>query len=187
MGTGRQSAPTRSSLWVPPTRSSAVQPAATSGASPAGVADAASEHYAPPAHGWPAADVRSCAARPAPRSVPHVGCASCPPVRCLPSGWTIGLRCRPSPQALTLDRRARPPYLHRQRILASTRSLRSCWRAAGPTRSHGTPSAGLGLASLRGLPGTGEELGAATGAQARTGGLRVALPSLWQAVLARPH
>ena len=27
------------------------------------------------------------------------------------------------------------------------------WRAAGPTRSHGTPSAGLGLASLRGLPG----------------------------------
>jgi Bacterial regulatory proteins, luxR family len=46
------------------------------------------------------------------------------------------------------------------------------WRAAGPTRSHGTPSAGLGLASLRGLPGTGKELGAATGAQARTAGLR---------------
>ena len=34
-----------------------------------------------------------------------------PSVRCLPSGWTIGLRRRPSPQAATLDRQLRPPYL----------------------------------------------------------------------------
>jgi hypothetical protein len=33
------------------------------------------------------------------------------------------------------------------------------WRAARPTRSHGTPSA------VRGLPGTGKELGAATSAR----------------------
>jgi hypothetical protein len=111
METGRQAAPTRSSLWAPPTRSLAVQRAATSGASPAGVADAVSERYALDAHRWPAADVRSCAARPAPRSVPHAGCASCPPVRCLPSDRTIGLRCRPSPQVLTLDRWSRRPYL----------------------------------------------------------------------------
>jgi len=43
------------------------------------------------------------------------GCWLCilPSVRCLPSGWTIGLRRRPPPQAATLDRQLRPPYLRR--------------------------------------------------------------------------
>jgi hypothetical protein len=70
---------------LPPTRSSAGARAATSGASPAGADGAAAERYVPAARRWPAADVRRCAARPALRSVRHVGCASCPPVRCLPS------------------------------------------------------------------------------------------------------
>ena len=42
------------------------------------------------------------------------GCWLCilPSVRCLPSGWTVGLRRRLPPQAATLDRWRRPPYLH---------------------------------------------------------------------------
>ena len=112
METGRRGSPARSLVGPPPTRSSAAAPAATSGASPAGAGGAAAERYVSDARRWPAADVRSCAARPALRSVRHVGCTSCPPVRCLPSGWTIGLRCRPSPQVLTLDRWGRRPYLH---------------------------------------------------------------------------
>jgi hypothetical protein len=130
METGRQPAPTRSLLWVPPTRPSAAARAATSDAWSAGVGGAAIERYVGAAHGWPAGDVRSCAARPVPRSVRHVGCASCPPVRCLPSGWTIGLRCRPLPQVLTLDRRGRPPYLHQWAHPRPHQEL--CARAAGP-------------------------------------------------------
>ena len=96
---------------VPPTRSSAAAPAATSGASPAGVGGAASERYAPAAHGRPPADVRSMRCSASTPVSPACWLCILPSVRCLPSGWTLGLRRRPSPQAPTLDRRARPPYL----------------------------------------------------------------------------
>jgi hypothetical protein len=113
METGRQSAPTRSLLAVPPMPLPATAPAATSGASPAGVGGAATERYPPAAHGQHPADVRSCAPRPALRSVRDVGCASCPPSDVCLRARTIGLRRRPLPQAATLDRQLRPPYLRR--------------------------------------------------------------------------
>ena len=154
--------------WVPPTRSSAVQRAATSAASPAGVADAASER-APDAHGRRPADVRSCAARIARRSVRHVGCVL-PSVHWLPSGWTLGLRCRPltsgadlrSVGATTLSSPVAHPRHH------ETPAPRC--RAAGPTRSYGTLRLGSALPRCVGWPGHGDELGAATRDLAGTAG-----------------
>jgi hypothetical protein len=137
METGRLPAPTRSLVGLPPTRPSVAAPAATSGAWPAGADDAAIERCPSAAGGRPPAGVRSCAARPALRSVRHVGCASCPPVRCLPSGRTIGLRCRPSPQVLTLDRRGRPPYLHQRSHPRPHEELALACRAAEPDRGKG--------------------------------------------------
>ena len=172
METGRQSAPTRSSLWAPPTRSLAVQRAATSGASPAGVADAVSERYALDAHRWPAADVRSCAARPAPRSVPHAGCASCPPGpmtafgpddRAKVSAPTSGADLR-STGPTTLSSQVASPCQHEELALA----LAGRWLDPLVWDTVGWARADLAARAAR----TGEELGAATGAQARTAGLR---------------
>jgi hypothetical protein len=136
MGTGRQPAPTRSLLEVPPTPLPAAAPAATSGASPARVGGAATEPDPPAAHEQPAADVRSCAPRPAFRSVRDVGCASCPP-----SDVYLGLDDRAKVAALTsgADLRSLAPA-----TLASWRpsscSVRPAGRGRGPAWRSASPA-----------------------------------------------
>jgi len=68
----------------------------------------------PPSPSW-AASCRRSIQRASASTPVSPGCWLCilPSVRCLPSGWTIGLRRRPPPQAATLDRQLRPPYLRR--------------------------------------------------------------------------
>ena len=64
----------------------------------------------PPSRSW-AASCRRSIQRASASTPVSPGCWLCilPSVRCLPSGWTIGLRRRPPPQAATLDRSSDHP------------------------------------------------------------------------------
>src|SRR5918996_753637 len=97
-----------------------------------------------------------------------------PSVRCLPSGWTIGLRCRPSPQALTLDWRPDHPIFTGPHLQHEERApaLPDRW----PDPLAWDTVGWLGLASLHGPLRHGEDLGAAKGDQAGAAGSQTVLP-----------